>query len=364
MLGALRKKNLHTWLGGWLKSLPARRPHRGPRHLLFAFCDHYEPLWGGASKETGRARVDYWREHYPKLAARYRDADGRPPRHSFFFPGEQYDPYNLDLLAQLSREGYGEVEVHLHHDDDTEEGLRRDLGQYLEAFTSHGHLTRGPDGKPRYGFIHGNWCLSNGRPDGKYCGVDAEMPLLFDTGCYADFTFPSAPDVAQPNVVNQIYWPIGDLSRRRAYEHAERARVGRRYDDRMLFITGPLAPTLRPGSAKVRIESSAVTAKDPGSQARVDSWVAQGIHVEGRPEWVFVKVHTHGAIEGEAASLLGDGGRQMHEALRAYDDRRDWFLHYVTAREMFNVAMAAMDGKTGDPGALRDYLLPPPPVAT
>ncbi|MGZ3452568.1 MAG: hypothetical protein ACXVEF_23365 [Polyangiales bacterium] len=364
MLAALRRKNLHTWLGGWVRSFAARRPQvRGPRHLLFAFCDHYEPLHGDASREVGRDRVSYWRDRYPLLADRYRDADGRPPRHSFFFPGEQYDPRNLDVLGDLARGGYGEVEVHLHHDGDTEETLRRDMQRYLGEFASHGHLSRGPDGKPRYAFIHGNWCLSNARADGRWCGVDAELPLLFDTGCYADFTFPSAPDECQPNVVNQIYWPTGDLSRRRAYEHAERAAVGVRYDDRMLFVPGPIALARRPGSAMVRIESSAITAKDPGSKARVESWVSQGIHVQGRPEWIFVKVHTHGAPETQAESLLGDGGRALHEALRAFDDRERWFLHYVTAREMYNVAMAAIDGKTGNPNDHRDHVLPPPPVA-
>ena len=38
-------------------------------------------------------------------------------------------------------------------------------------------------------------------------------------------------------------------------------------------------------------------------------------------------------------------------------------LHYVTAREMFNVARAAMDGKTGDPNAYFDYVVTPPPIA-
>lgn len=364
MLAALRRKNLHTWLGGWVKSLASRRPHvRGPRHVLFAFCDHYEPLHGDASIEQGRRRVEYWHDRYPKLADRYRDADGFSPRHSFFFPGEQYDRENLDLLGDLARRGYGEVEVHLHHDGDTEATLRRDLLRFLDQLVTHGHLARGPDGKPRYAFIHGNWCLANARKDGRWCGVDAELPLLFDTGCYADFTFPSAPDECQPNIVNQIYWPTGDLARRRAYEHGERARVGSHHDDRMLLVSGPIALTRRPGSLAVRIESSAITAKDPGTRARVESWVAQSIHVEGRPDWIFVKVHTHGAPEREAESLLGDGGRAMHDALRAFDDRGRTFLHYVTAREMFNIARAAMDGRTGNPGLYRDHVLPPPPVA-
>ena len=88
----LTTKNLHTWLPGYVASWPERvlRRRLKPRHLLFAFCDHYEPLHGGVSAEHGERRVIAWQEQYPKLADRYRDADGRPPRHSFFFPGEQF----------------------------------------------------------------------------------------------------------------------------------------------------------------------------------------------------------------------------------------------------------------------------------
>jgi hypothetical protein len=77
---------------------------------------------------------------------------------------------------------------------------------------------------------------------------------------------------------------------------------------------------------------------------------------------VFVKVHTHGAPETQAASLLGEGGLLLHTALRQYNDGQRWRLHYVTAREMFNIALAAMDGKAGNPNEYRDYSISPPPV--
>lgn len=364
-LARIREKHLETWLGGWLRHVARPRTWKGsgPRHLLFAFCDHFEPLWGGATHDVGDARVRFWSEGYAKLAGRFRDAGGRPPRHSFFFPGEQYHPRWLDALARLTREGYGEVELHLHHDGDTPAGLKRDLTHYVEQLARHGHLARDRSGRPRYAFIHGNWCLANARPDGRWCGVDEELPLLHETGCYADFTFPSAPDVCQPNVVNRIFWPVGDLARRRAYEQAEPARVGTTYDERVLMVTGPLSLARRPGSLALRIESSAVTARDPATRARLRTWTSQAIHIEGRPEWVFVKVHTHGAPEAQARSLLGDAGRAMHEALRdEYNDGRRWALHYVTAREMYNIAVAAMHGRDGDPDHHRDHVFPPPPA--
>ncbi len=370
-----KEKNLHSWTAGYLRwlgqsaawRLQARLNKRpsGPRHLLFAFCDHYEPQWRTGDRTIGAARVRAWMQGYPALVERFRDSDGRPPRHSFFFPGEEYEPGYLDSLGDLARRGLGEVELHVHHNGDTAESLRKMIGDYLALYAAHGHLSRDPDGRLRYGFIHGNWCLANARRDGQWCGVDAELPLLFETGCYADFTFPAAPDESQPPVVNQIYWPDGDLSRRRAFDSGTTARVGEVRKDRILMVEGPLSLALRPGRVpKPRIENAAVTAHDPPTPNRIRTWVNQGIHIVGRPEWIFVKVYTHGAPEKQAAALLGEGGRMLHEELTTrYNDGTNWRLHYLTAREMYNVAIAAMEGRSGDPGAYRDYVLPPPPVA-
>ncbi|HEY4242885.1 MAG TPA: hypothetical protein VGM88_23880 [Kofleriaceae bacterium] len=336
----------------------ARERPAGPRHLLFALCDHYEPLWGHAPDDVGHARVDAWAAGYPALDA-FRDSNGRPPRHGWFFPGEEYRPRFLDELATLAKRGFGEVEFHLHHADDTAASLAPRIREHLKTFAEHGHLSREGD-EFRWAFIHGNWSLANGRPDGKWCGVDDELVMLHELGCYVDLTFPSAPDPCQPDQVNVVYWPTGDLTKKRSYEHGERARVGRHYDDRLLMITGPLSMARK--GLGMRIENGAITGDDPPTAARVKTWVDQRIHIEGRPEWVFVKVHTHGAIEKTAASLLGAGGRAMHEALAGYK-RNGWKLHYVTAREMFNVARAAMDGRTGEPNEYFDYIVKPPPIA-
>ncbi|HEX7842813.1 MAG TPA: hypothetical protein VF469_35310 [Kofleriaceae bacterium] len=365
MLGRLRKKNLHNWMADYGRHLVrrARAPQPcGTRHILFALCDHYEPLWGGAPEDVGTRRVQAWVERYPALGE-FRDSDGRPPRHGWFFPGEEYRPQFLDGLARLVRAGFGEVEFHLHHDGDTRHTLGPRIAEHLQTFARHGHISRDARGF-RWAFIHGNWSLANSRPDGRWCGVDDELVLLHELGCYVDLTFPSAPDPCQPDKVNQIYWPSGDLTRRRAYEHGERARVGAHHDDRLLMITGPLA-IARKGSGlvpRIRLENGAITGDDPPTAARVATWIDQAICVDGRPEWVFVKVHTHGAIEGTSASLLGDGGRALHRALAGYM-RGGTELHYVTAREMYNVARAAMDGKTGNPSAYFDHVIPAPPVA-
>ena len=59
--------------------------------------------------------------------------------------------------------------------------------------------------------------------------------------------------------------------------------------------------------------------------------------------------------------LLINGAQQMHRYLgERYNDGREWVLHYVTAREMYNIIRAAEDGNTGNPGSYRDYMIDPP----
>jgi hypothetical protein len=371
-MGTLLER-MRPWLLSWAEAQAAAGIERivlgepRPRHVLVSICDHFEPLWtgdrempGAASHAIGLARVRAWREGYPWIAKEFRDADGRPPRHTFFFPGEQYHPAFLEPLSELVSQGLGEVEVHLHHDADTRESLRDKLGLTLIDFSRHGLLPR-VRGRPQWSFIHGNWCLANAREDGAFCGVDDELDLLWELGCYADFTFPSAPDPTQPRIVNSIYYPLGDVRQRAAHERGRAVRVGSAREDRVLIVQGPLSLSRRRGPGlPLRIDAGALTARDPATPERLRTWIAQGVGVRGRPEWVFVKLCTHGAPEREAASLLGGPQRRFHEALAALSRRENFCVHYLTAREMYNVARAAMDGKVGEPGELRDYEIPPP----
>ena len=57
------------------------------------------------------------------------------------------------------------------------------------------------------------------------------------------------------------------------------------------------------------------------SARRVRSWARQNVHVEGRPEWVFVKAYAHGAPEAQAEALLGGSFEALHDALaREFND--------------------------------------------
>jgi hypothetical protein len=50
----------------------------------------------------------------------------------------------------------------------------------------------------------------------------------------------------------------------------------------------------------------------------------------------------------------------MLEAMQTHWNRPPFRLHYVTAREAYNIVKAAEAGKAGDPNAYRDFEVPPP----
>jgi len=363
---ALRQRNVGRWLGNYLRRdwMAATAPGV-TRHLLFCFVDHYEPQWGGANPVREAARVARWSQDYPKLCEGRRDADGRPPVHSFFYPEEEYRPEHLDALVALCRRGLGEIEIHLHHDNDTEAGLREKLRRFTRLLADrHGALPLDPrTGQPRWAFIHGNWALDNSHPTGRYCGVDNELIILREEGCYADFTLPAAPDPCQTSTINKIYYAKDDPHRCRSHETGVRVRVGGKPWGDLMLITGPIGLMWRNRKFGLipRIENADVRTSNPPTPDRVDQWVRTGIHVEGRPEWVFVKVHTHGTQERDTDTLLGPAMAGAFDHLETrYNDGKHWKLHYVSAREMYNIAKAAEAGRDGDPGQYRDYEIPRP----
>ena len=367
----VRRRNVAGWIGSYLRGdwRAAAVSPATTRHLLFCFVDHYEPRWSSADYATECTRVARWCRDYPALCEAHRDADGRPPVHSFFYPEEEYRPEHLDALVGLCRQGLGEIDIHLHHDKDDESGLREKLRRFVTQLVErHDALPRDPrNDQPRWGFIHGNWALDNSHPDGEWCGVNNELVVLSEEGCYADFTLPSAPSPCQTRTINSIYYASDDPQRPKSHDRGERVRVGGSAQGDLMIIQGPLG--LRWNSRKFgvfpRIENADVRASCPPTPDRIDAWVRTGVHVQGRPEWIFVKIHTHGAQERDMDVLLG---APMDRAFRhlesCYNDGRAWKLHYVSAREAYNIVKAAEAGLGGDPHAYRDHVLPRPRYRT
>ncbi len=358
-------RQIHIWLWDYLchsRRVSKLRSPESPVHVMFCFVDHYEPFTGGVVEEHATARVDRWLHDYPALG-RYRDADGQPPVHSFFYPEEEYRPELLDKLAGLCRKGYGEIEIHLHHDNDTAECFREKLVRFSGTLKKrHGMLTT-QGGKTVFAFIHGNWALDNARKDGRWCGINNELIVLREAGCYADFTLPSAPSDTQTRQVNSIYYATDDPCRPKSHNTGVPVQVGRHATGDLLIFQGPLALNWRYRKFGIwpRIENGDIAVCDIPIEERVDMWVRQHIHVLGRPEWLFIKVHTHGAIEQNADFLFGGEFEKLFGYLtRKYNDGSSYLLHFVSAREVYNIVKAAEAGEKGNPDRYRNYMLPRP----
>jgi len=349
-------RKYYVWLPGyWTWTWQAEDPPRaGPVQLFFVYVDHFEP---GANYHY----VERWLTEYPELAERHRDAGGRPVQHTWFYPAEQPIDRNMLGIRKLVAEGYGEAELHLHHSNDTEESGRRRFAEGIAYFQKFGFLNTA-DGTTHFAFIHGVWGLDNSNGP-QYCGNNRELAMLRDLGCFADYTFPSLFWQSQPRFVNDIFVATDDPAPKSYDRGAVDVQAGVPFQGDLMIFQGPLVliPTWNPRKLFVLVEDDDVHAAVPLGPERIDHWMRSRIHVKGRPDWQFLKVHTHGAeSDAEATETLGPHfDAALAHLEKAYNDGRRYVLHYVTAREAYNLVRAAMDGKSGDPRQYYDYLIPP-----
>jgi hypothetical protein len=361
-----RRRGYDRWIFAYLLERSKRQAPRPGQtvHLLLCIADHFEPGNGDAAPDVARQRLQRWLEDYPRLCQQFRDSDGYSPRHTFFYPLEMYVPEEVDGLSEICRLGLGEVEIHLHHDGDTSENLERTLSDFRDILAQrYGLLARDRQtGALAYGFVHGNWALDNSRPDRRACGVNDEIDILRRTGCYADFTLPSAPSPTQTRKVNSIYYAIDDPHRPKSHDWGIDVGKGSVPDNGLLIVQGPLTLNWRRRKWGIlpRVENSCLQANQPPAPDRIDEWLRARIQVPNRPDWYFVKLHTHGAPEANQKVLLGEPMVNFHREL-ANRARRDlnFYFHYVTAREMYNLVRAAEAGWQGTVAEARDFALVP-----
>ena len=367
----LREKLAYGWrlLPSYAWQRLTRRGPRGRVHLIIALADHFEPSIvpedGSlrAPYQEQERRLDFWCREYPRLAEPWRDNDGRPFVHTYFYPAEQYDRRLIQRLAEHCREGWGEIEIHLHHGmsaPDTSENTRRQLLGFRDALAlEHGCLSYVDGvGAPRYAFVHGNFALANSI-EGRFCGVDDEMEVLADTGCYADLTLPAAAfHPAQIAKINSLYecgLPLGQRARHRRGHDLERGRAPEVFP---LMVQGPLMLRWFPSRfRKAGIENGAITRRNPLSLSRLRLWKQAAISVRGKPDWLFIKLHCHGMDPTQQDSVAGEPMREFLRQLVEGAEQRGETLHFVSAREMVNIILAACDGREGNPAEYRDYRL-------
>lgn len=301
-----------------------------------AITDHYEPLGMGASLKTALGRVAQWQDKWARTAENApRDAAGQRPQYSFFYPQEEYNYGLLEGIAAMVRQGIGDVEVHLHHDHELPAQFVQKVTEFCRRLTDDHGLLRQQDGRTVFGFIHGNWALDNSRPDGKWCGLNGEIALLRDLGCYADFTMPSAPSPTQGRIINKIYWCTNNPDNRpRSYDQGTEATCdGGRQGD-LLMIPGPLGLRFS-GRILPRMETGEIAGYDMPTPSRVSQWFDLAPNIG---EDIFIKLYTHGAQERNLVPLLDGGLARLYDYLAKEADKRKIEVHWATAWQMYQTA--------------------------
>src|SRR5260370_8720931 len=159
-------------------------PARGPVHVILVMADHFEPAiepedgQKRAPRPEQERRLEWWLREYPKVVDRWRDHDGRPVVHTYFYPAEQYDQGLLEMLADHCHAGWGEVEIHLHHGiphPDTAENTRRVLTEFRDRLALRHRCLAVEEGstRPASPFFHGNSPPPT-PPPGRFCAVPSQ----------------------------------------------------------------------------------------------------------------------------------------------------------------------------------------------
>jgi hypothetical protein len=312
--------------------------------IWVTIADHYEPKWRRADLSTAQSRVDLWRSAWPEIAKRCKpDSVGNAPRYTFFFPEEEYHPTLMEPLAEMVREGIADVEVHIHHDGEGRQNFVDRISGFCNALDSEHGLLRKRDGKLTFGFIHGNWALDNSRPDGRLCGLNDEIRVLRDLGCYADFTMPSGDSPTQARLVNTIYYCNGDPHRPKSYDDGAPVTPGGGVGGDLLIIPGPLGMRWR-DRLLPRLETGELRYGNVATPYRVRRWVDIAPRIGGDS---FIKLYTHGAQERNSAALLSGVLETAFNLIVEEANRRECAIHFVTAWQMY-LAIEAV-GQRRDP---------------
>lgn len=302
------------------------------RRAWICVADHYEPMWHNADITTAHKRVAHWIEKWPRIAETApKDAQGGLPQYTFFYPEEQYCHELLVELAEMQRAGVADVELHIHHDREGRDQFIRKIRTFCQVLHEQHGLLRERNGQLRFGFIHGNWALDNSLPNGQWCGLNDEIQILRDLGCYADFTMPSGNSPSQSRLLNTIYWCIDDPTCPKSYDEGIAVGPGTDVEGDLLMITGPFglrwAERLTP-----KMEIGALTADDPAGPYRIRRWFDLAPMIGND---LFIKLHTHGAQERNSSLLLEGGLRDLFIFVAEEACHRGCKLYYATAWEMF-----------------------------
>jgi hypothetical protein len=114
--------------------------------------------------------------------------------------------------------------------------------------------------------------------------------------------------------------------------------------DSLLMIQGPLAFDFgrRKWDVMPKVENGDLLDSHPPMIRRLPLWLQAGVTVVGKPNWRFVKLHTHGCKPANLMMWLSETVQQFHADLaRTHREHPQFRYHYVTAWEMAQLVRRA-----------------------
>ena len=363
---------LNNRLGAFLKFFPMWKGHiwykdyrnhllelrkiqmKSPIDIVFLMVDHFEPY----NSDGGDAfkKMHDWCENYKAISSQFVDSDGEHPQHTWFYPYDAPDDKILNTLSTYVFDGYGEIEFHLHHGFDTSDTFNEKIQKGLEWFNLSGAMTSAEETpKQNFAYIAGDWALDNGRGDDRFSGVNNEIEILSRHGCYADFTFPARGESSQPRKVNSIYYAKDDSEKPKSYDTGIDVEVNGIESGDLMLVQGPMYLDWQNGF----FETAGFEFFEKYNKERITYWEKAHVHVKNRPEWVFVKLHTHG-IQSAEVYENGEFLNLCKNLEEVYKKDENYRLHYVTSREAYNIVKAAEAGKSGNPNDYRNFQVQQP----
>lgn len=176
-----------------------------------------------------------------------------------------------------------------------------------------------------------------------------------------DMTLPSAPDQSQVPMLNKIYEYGLPVSERIPHRRGKNVRVGGKYPQLPLIFTGPLVFNWTEWAERMllpRLDDGALAGNQQMNMDRFNRWASANITVEGRPEWIFIKLYCHSFFDRDQQACIGDKAlRFFSEIIERGQKSSSYKVYFAGAREACNMVLAAVDGQRGEPGDFRDYRL-------
>lgn len=353
LVGKMYRWNAFGWAPRYLLEGPSRETvpdHE--KHLIFVMVDHYEPGTKPEAPEWNRQ----WCEKFRILSDKYRDDFGNRFRYTWFYPYDHHVDEVVRDLSCMALDGYGEIEFHWHigmegEHDMTCDNFSEKTGEAVKWFQQFGAMiTEEEHPRSAFAYIAGVWDLDASQTPRSH-GLTNQLDVLRENGCYADFTFSTLGASSQPYKINSLYYVVDDPDKPKSYDTGTDAEVGKPVDGKLMIFEGPLTIDWNG-----YMEYGAIETDPRFHPDRIPKWLKANIHVKGRPEWVFVKVFSHGAQASKV--VLDHDMEDMLKELKDYTSSRGIKLHFMSTREAYNVVKAAEAGKTGNPEDYRDFYIP------